>query len=183
MEFIGTETGGRWFDRSLFKGTMFTFGVGEDISFELEAIAAGIKVICFDPTPKSILFMQNYPDIEFYPWGLLDKKGLKRFYLPSDPDYVSCSIDNLQWTYEYFEAPVYSLKQIIDCIEKTPDILKIDIEGAEYRVINWMFENNLFPCIFMVEFHENKNPKPFIRRISKIYREVHNEGNDYLFIK
>lgn len=179
MEFLGNEIGGRYFptERIFEDMLMFSFGVGEDISFELEMTRMGVRCICFDPTPKSIRFMVNYPKIEFYPWGLYHKAGQQRFYYPTDPTHVSCSIGNLQKTEKFFRARCISLQNAEDKFG-TPDILKMDIEGAEYAVIDKI---QFFPPILMVEFHGNKEEQ-YADYLAKVYQHVYKDNHDYLAI-
>jgi FkbM family methyltransferase len=177
MEFLGNEIGGRFFPTErIFDGMlMFTFGVGEDISFELEMARMGVRCICFDPTPKSIQYMKQYPHIEFKPWGLFHKSMQKRFYYPKDPNHVSCSIGNLQGTTEWFKARCITLEVATEKFG-IPDIVKMDIEGAEYKVIdNFQF----WPEILMVEFHGNKE-KQYADYLALQYGTVHKDNHDYL---
>lgn len=178
LEFLGNEIGGRWVKKGslLPDMTMFSFGVGEDISFELEAVKRGVKVFLFDPTPKSISYMKNF-DIPFYPIGISHKSGKEKFYFPHNPNHVSCSIVNLQGTSEYFWAEVLTLKDIIKMIGVNPDIIKLDVEGEEYRVINGM---NL-PKILMVEFHGG-GEFLYVDFLRTKYKESYVSGKDYLFI-
>lgn len=191
LEFIGTPTGGRWFNRDLFKGTLYCFGVGEDISFELAAADAGMDVFCFDPTPRSWQYMQtiSHPRVHLIRNGLGAFCGRRTFYYPANRDEVSCSMANLQHTEESFEAFVIDLSMALKSVEFNQnrafpmDILKIDIEGTEYEVIRWMLLNKFFPPVFMVEFHPNEEPWSLIAELRNYYSKVYMDNNDYLFIK
>lgn len=177
MEFLGNEIGGRFFptERIVEDMVMFSFGVGEDISFELDMTRMGVKCILFDPTPKSIQFMKKYPDMEFHPWGLHHKGGQKRFYYPKDPNHVSCSIGNLQKTDKWFQARTITLDVAQQKFGEY-NILKMDIEGAEYMVIDKI---QFFPEILMVEFHGPREDK-YAELLKTVYQHVHKDGHDYL---
>jgi FkbM family methyltransferase len=186
MEYLGTETGGRFFPTDRFKEGMvlFSFGVGEDISFELEAVKHGVRVYCFDPTPKASTYIATLSaPVEFRAWGLADTTEIRRFYLPENPEYVSCSMVNLQGTADYFNAQCYCLDDIkrLLKVEKI-DILKLDIEGEEYAVIDELSRDE-YPEILMVEFHPNGDPSEYAEWLmGNVYTEVYQFGNDYLFL-
>lgn len=182
MEYLGTETGGRWFPTEEIREGMvlFSFGVGEDISFELELLSRGVEVYCFDPTPKSKIYIEalNEPRIHFYPVGLWIKDMDVNFYYPERDEWVSCSITNMR-SKDYFVGTVKTLRTIIDELEIAPDILKLDIEGAEYRVIDKM---KTFPPILMVEFHDNEEHGMYVQWIGANYENCFNSNKDYLFL-
>jgi FkbM family methyltransferase len=191
LEFWGNEIGGRWIATDALEAdmTIFSFGVGEDISFELECLKRGYMVFCFDPTPRSIAYINpmvlnkdNDPNLKglyFRPIGISNVEGVERFYYPKNKSFVSCSFVRKE-TDEYFEANVYTLKQIIESVGRKPDIVKLDIEGAEYGVIDSMHNMN-YPKILMVEFHGDKEAD-YANLLSMIYNQVFQNGHDYLFI-
>src|SRR4051812_43579021 len=93
IQWFGTEYGGFYLDSSLLdaSSTLLSFGVGEDISFDLAVYAHGVKNIhLFDPTPKSIAFMKalNLPAaIHFHSVGLSDVNETAKFFLPKNDNY------------------------------------------------------------------------------------------------
>jgi len=182
MEYLGTETGGRYFPLERIKPgmVMLSFGVGEDISFELEMMDRGVIVHCFDPTPKSVKYIKSLGrDVSFYAWGIACKSGKHRFYLPANRDYVSCSIVNLQGTADYFTAQCYTLADIMHKIGLDHiDILKLDIEGLEYQLLDQIE----LPPILMVEFHSNGDPTDFAWMLTDNYSDVFVNGQDHLFL-
>lgn len=158
-------------------------GAGEDISFEVGlAEKYGCKVIIIDPTPQShhhliglksaIRKGWDYPinnsEKEFYkatsktiksltlqPLGLWDSDHFKKkFYAPKKEGHVSHSIHNIQKTDTYFEAPVMKLSSIMKMFGHIKiDLLKMDIEGAEFPVIDNILAEKLYINTLCVEFH------------------------------
>ena len=65
------------------------------------------------------------------------------------------------------------------------DLLKMDIEGAEYEVINDILEKNIDIDIILVELHGNeKKIINFVKKIiSKGYYLVKYRNADIIFIK
>lgn len=160
---IGTDYGGwvvptRMLDAN---SICYCFGCGEDISFDLGLIDRfGCHVFGFDPTPRSAQYVRETTrgnaKYHFYEIGLWDQEGTVRFFAPKDPAHISHSALNLQKTENYFSARVRQLSDIMrDNQHAGLDLLKIDIEGAEYRVIAAMLRDGIRPKIFCVEFHED----------------------------
>lgn len=136
---------------------IFSVGVGEDISFDLELIKTfGCQVLAFDPTPRSIdwLKTQDLPkEFQFFPWGLGAMDGLASFAAPADARHVSYSSVVLRG--HSVQCEVYSLATLMRKVGRDKiDLLKMDIEGSEYDVINDMLNHNhLRPRQVLTEFH------------------------------
>lgn len=135
-------------------------GVGEDISFDLALMERfGCEVHAFDPTPRAIEFVRrnaaDVPRFHFHPVGLWERDEQLRFYAPSNPKHVSHSVMNLQQTDSFFEAPCRSLTSLMNELGHARiDLLKLDIEGAEQRVIAAMLEQGVTVKVLCVEFDE-----------------------------
>ncbi|HWK49396.1 MAG TPA: FkbM family methyltransferase, partial [Steroidobacter sp.] len=138
----------------------YCVGVGEDISFDLALMEHfGCEVHAFDPTPRAIEFVRkNAAELRrfhFHPLGVWDRDELLRFYAPSNPAHVSHSVMNLQQTDSYFEAPCRSLTSLMEELGHARiDLLKLDVEGAEHRVIAAMLEHAVTAKVLCVEFDE-----------------------------
>lgn len=144
-------------------------GAGEDISFDI-ALAKRFKgeIFIFDPTPRAIDYCNNTlknldqevaKKITFFPHGVWSEDTNIKFYTPENKDHISHSILNLQKTGDYFTAQVKTLKTI--CTELSIDqidILKLDIEGAEYEVLKSIKLLNVPIKQICVEFDELFNP-------------------------
>lgn len=123
------------------KTLIYSFGIGEDISFEkacMEQLDA--EIYAFDPTPKSVQWMEGQKlgsSIKFYPYGLAVKDGSLSFYLPKNEQHVSGSLlKNEVCSDKKIVVPVKSLESVMKELgHHSIDILKMDIEGMEYEVI------------------------------------------------
>ena len=114
----------------------------------------------FDPTPRSVKWLkeQKLPNnFFFYPYGLADYDGLMEFYPPSNPNHVSFSIykhGSYAKKSKMVKAQVYRLKTIMEMLGHSRiDLLKMDIEGAEYAVIRDIIDSNIEIGQLIVEFH------------------------------
>jgi FkbM family methyltransferase len=135
-------------------------GVGEDVSFDLALMERfGCEVHAFDPTPRAIEFVRrtvaDVPGFHFHPVGIWERDEQLRFYAPSNPDHVSHSVMNLQQTDSFFEAPCRSLPSLMNELSHARiDLLKLDIEGAEQRVLAAMLTAGITVKVLCVEFDE-----------------------------
>jgi len=138
---------------------VYSFGVGCDVSFDLEIINYfDLKIYAFDPTPKSIAWVkdQNLPkQFILIEYGLANFDGKAKFHPPENPDYVSATILERETTEnEAYKVDVKKLKTImVELGHKNIDLLKMDIEGAEYEVIDDFIAGGIKPKQILIEFH------------------------------
>ena len=172
-------------------GVAICVGAGEDISFDL-AIARkyAISVHIIDPTPRAKAHVQtvlqgikhninvaiNNSHADFYDFsgvsaslvkfhykGFWGRNRKMRFYAPEDTADVSHSIMNLQMTKAFFEADCVTPEQFCaDNDIKDVELMKLDIEGAEYSVIGSLRKSSIRPRILCIEFDEGHNPANFL---------------------
>jgi FkbM family methyltransferase len=143
-------------------------GVGEDISFDIElAEKLSCDIHSFDPTPRAAAHIERtkYPsNYTFHPYGLWSSDETLKFYAPRNEDHVSHSILNLQETFDYFEGEVKSLKSTMSELgHHSIDLLKLDIEGAEYETLGQAIRDDIDFDILCVEFDQ---PYPFRKTLS-----------------
>jgi FkbM family methyltransferase len=137
---------------------VYSFGVGEDISFDLELIRRfGLQVHAFDPTPRSIEWIgsQTLPkEFEFHPYGVADADGRRKFAPPVNPEYVSHTMLQRKTPWPAIEVPVSRLPTILGSLgHEKIHLLKMDIEGAEYEVLANMFASGIQVDQLLIEFH------------------------------
>ena len=179
--------------------TVFSFGAGTDISFDLAAIERfGCNVWVFDPTPKSVAWINglNLPEqLMFHPIGIDQADGEVQLYSPPDPEHVSFAINPAPSAEGQFSitANVMRLESIVSHLAcALPDILKLDVEGFEYRVIADVLSGPIRPAQLLVEFHHGKygfDISDTARSVASLknagYRIFHvsQSGREYGFIR
>lgn len=171
---------------------VYSGGVGNDISFELELIKKyQLQLYAFDPTPAAIKYISKFKNnkkLHFYPWGLWSQNKKVKFFLPKNKNDVSHSIVNLQQTNEYFLAVCKKISTIKKKFKhRHIDLLKIDIEGAEYEVLNSMLSANILPKIICVEFDQPASIAKMKKMIDKLvlhqYMLVKQDFFNFTFIR
>ena len=173
--------------------TCYCGGVGEDITFDLGMIERfGCTIHAFDPTPRAIAFAREHAGAEarfrFHPVGLWSEDTVLRFFAPRDPAHVSHSIVNLQRTDTYFEAPCRSLPSLMrELGHDHIDLVKVDIEGAEHRVVAAMLESGILPAVLCMEIDQPVGARTLWRTVRRIrsagYALVAVDGWNLTFIR
>ncbi|SMO80130.1 methyltransferase, FkbM family [Saccharicrinis carchari] len=143
------------------KSIVYSFGIGEDVSFDNTVIKKhACHVFGFDPTPKSIDWIYSQKTnkkFHFYKFGISDKSGFVDFFLPKNPEYVSGSLldtTNVD-TNRKVRVVMKSLEDIMNELNhKHIDVLKMDIEGAEYDVIDNILRSKVSITQILIEFHD-----------------------------
>ena len=162
--FFGTEYGGWCLATDGIDGdsVVYSFGVGEDISFDSAVIKAyGMQVHAFDPTPRSASWLTTQPVSDrfvFHPYGLADRDGVMRFYEPKDRRHVSHSTIQ-HGDIDHDRAHEWQVRRLETIMEELGhehiDVLKMDIEGGEYSVIESLCRGAVRPAQILVEFHHH----------------------------
>lgn len=182
-ERFGSEYGGWEIATEGINGqsVVYSFGIGEDATFDTALIEKyGLTVHAFDPTPKSIQWVkeQKLPDrFVLHPYGVAAVDGDLHFNPPENPDHVSHTIlDRPATSAEAILVPVKRLASIVkELAHERIDILKMDIEGAEYEVIEDLASSDIRPRQFLVEFH-HRAPGIGIRRTENAIERLRSMG-------
>lgn len=138
---------------------VYSFGVGEDASFDSALIDRyNLVVHAFDPTPKSIEWVkkQGFPNsFVMHDCGIAAFDGNVSFNPPENPDHVSHTVLSRPSTNSMaITVPVKRLDTIMKELKHSHiDILKMDIEGAEYDVIDDINKSGIRPKQMLIEFH------------------------------
>jgi FkbM family methyltransferase len=163
-EWYGSSYGGFYVYTPLLneQSIVYSFGIGEDVSFDKTINEKhGCHIYAFDPTPKSINWIKNQAlfnnsKFHFYEFGINKESGFVDFYLPKNPEYVSGSIINSNHldSKTKISVEMKSIKDILLILRHTHiDILKMDIEGSEYDVIEDILNADVVINQILIEFH------------------------------
>ncbi len=159
------KDGGWWFTpEGLNSGSIvYSLGVGDDIDFDLSVIEKyGVTVHAFDPTPSSIDMLdgRDLPQrFEFHPWAVSATDGSLTFYPRlrkdgSKSDVMYTMIAEEETIDDAIEVAAYSLSTISEKLgHQKIDLMKMDIEGAEYEVLDSLLASPIKPSQLLVEFH------------------------------
>jgi len=118
----------------------------------------------------------------------------QKFYMNKNSNHISGSFDsdmNFVNKNNYINVHIKTIDSIMKKYNhKRIDILKLDIEGLEISVLNYILDKNILPKIICVDFdsvREGKHKKEFDllkkRLKSKNYYLYHNDNLDITFIR
>lgn len=161
---------------------VLSFGVGEDITFDLGMVEAfGAEVFAYDPTPRCVEWIGRQslpPEFQFYPFAVGAKDEVRKFFAPANSAHVSHSIHSANGTGEEASVSVQfkSFRTVVEELNTADiDVLKMDIEGAEYEVIDALLGSPTRPRQLLVEFH-HRNPPLHVRDTKQAVARLHEAG-------
>ncbi len=170
--------GGSWTicpDGITSESVVYSFGIGRDLSFDLDLIDKHhLTVHAFDPTPSSLQWVRTHirsPSLMIYDYGIAGVDGEIEFYPPR-------KTTSAHWTpvkrYRMMEdqpikARVKTLQSIMtELRHEHIDILKMDIEGGEYDVIDDIVTHRWPIRQLVVEFHHAYETIPLSDTIAAV---------------
>jgi len=170
-------------------------GVGEDVSFDLALIEKhACEVFSFDPTPRSVEFVENEiatdPRFHFLPYGIWSEDRTMTFHQPEE-ELMFHSLTTGAVASGGFDAECKRLGTLMrELGHDHIDLLKLDIEGAEYDVVDDLIICGIRPRVLCVEFHGVMHMDASMRRLRRSlralaqagYRIVHIEHENFTFL-
>jgi FkbM family methyltransferase len=183
---LGSEYGGWAVPRNVVTSdwTCYTAGVGEDASFDLALAELGCDVVAIDPTPRAIAYMQSllaaHPNLRLAPYAVWDADTEIEFFPPANIEHVSYSATNRQRTADPIRVPARTISSIaLEFRHQRIDLLKLDVEGAEYPVLESLDLESLQVQVLCVEFHDDHG----FRRMGAAVRSVLQRGFDIAAVR
>lgn len=142
---------------------IYSVGVGYDISFDRALIRRfGCQVHAFDPTRLACdwLATLRLPDrFSYHQIGLAGYDGEAEFRLPENYTVSFTPLANVKG-HSHQRATVCRLQTLMDMLgHEQIDILKIDIEGGEFEVIDDLVASRANIGQLLIEFHARFIPE------------------------
>jgi len=173
---------------------IYSGGVGNDISFEHSLVKEfGCTVNLFDPSPTGIATMKRLentnPQLKFLPVGLAGQPCTLRLVPPLSSEEGSWFMHEVKGS---FEAPCLDLGSLMKQNHHSfVDLVKLDIEGSEYGVIENILDARIPVRQILVEFHHGLLPgirlsqslRAGLRLLSRDYMLISIFGTTYSFIR
>jgi FkbM family methyltransferase len=163
-------------------------GVGKAMTFEVELAKMTLQpVLVFDPSPTGVrtASMTEAQNLQFFPIGLAANAGVLQFSVPADPDEGSYSMT--QGNLEVVSFECHDLATIMSRNgDSHIDLLKMDIEGFEFDIVNQFLDQNIPVRQLCVEFHRWFRPGETLRTIARLYRNgyriIYKRYGDFTFV-
>jgi FkbM family methyltransferase len=169
---------------------VYSMGIGDNIDFELALMDEwGAEVHAFDPTPPAA-WVNNLglPDrFHFHAWAAAAEDGelmlyprIKRDGSTSDDMYTLVAGESGR--HDGIKVPAKSISSIMATLgHDSVDIIKLDIEGAEYEVLEDLLSGRIRPRHLLVEFHHSF-PGIGKSKTTAIVRQLQLNGYRILFV-
>lgn len=205
---LGTRYGGWWIDADYVgpSALLIDAGLGEDISFPAAFLArfVGSRVIGVEPNPRSLAYCRAHPrvgmEIREQAFWISSDKTLT-FHLPRPQNTLPKGADgvsgSLVGSHEYVEGGDMLTVNTTDLAtllaeagSSECDVLKLDIEGAEYEVLEQLCANGDIRRArqVLIEFHHRvthhgiEETQAAVGKICNCgFQLVHIESRNYIF--
>ena len=142
---------------------VYSLGVGDSVDFDIDLIKAfGLTVYAFDPTPWAMDWVDGLelPDeFIFKPWAAAAEDGSLRLYRRVDrrgkrAEVMWTADENAGDPDDYMDAPAYTVQSMMDKLgHRKVDLLKMDVEGAEFSILDGLRSVRQLPEQLLVEYH------------------------------
>ncbi|ACF42739.1 FkbM family methyltransferase [Pelodictyon phaeoclathratiforme] len=180
---------------------VFSLGVGDDIGFDKGLIVAyNCNVHAFDPTPRWIEWIKSQdlsPQFHFYPYAIGGRDGRMKLFprMPKGkPSSTMLTVMN-EGAKDEGDGIDVTVKRLSTLMAELGvshiDILKMDIEAAEYEVIDDFLAAQLSVYQLLVEFHHRFSSVPLQKTrdtLDKLYKAgyrifyITEKAREYSFI-
>ncbi len=172
---------------------IYSFGVANNISWELEMIKNfGCEIHAFDMTPGSIEWIKGIslpPQFNFHPYGIAHFDGLQYFRMKKKKNWPFHNASTIMWPEaDLVPLPVKTLSTIMKELgHKHIDVLKMDIEGSEYKVLKNI--KGVSVTQILVEMHTPTKSELLFKWIAQLrlfirgYHLIKKKESDYTYIK
>lgn len=117
-------------------GVAVCFDIGANVGlYTLLFARAGARVVAFEPVPRNVAWLERtlranrVTSATVVPWAMADRDGFDRF-----DSGANCAVGHLA---DHGRQPVAvtSVDQFVSRYGIVPDLIKIDVEGAEAQVL------------------------------------------------
>ena len=142
---------------------VYSLGVGDSIDLDIDLIHHySLSVHAFDPTPYSEEWIANLElpsNFVFHPWAAAGKDGSLRLYRRRNRRGKTSKV---MWTADssagddgdFVDVPAYTIRTMMEKLgHDRIDLLKVDVEGAEYAILDGLGDVANLPTQLLVEFH------------------------------
>lgn len=180
---------------------VYSLGIGKDITFDMSVISRfGARIHAFDPTPTAMAWLSEQilpPHFNALPLGIAAYDGTAVFSPPDDPVNPSYAFHGRSGEGIISGATVVCEVRRLSTLMRELghsqiDLLKMDIEGAEYEVIQDLTEAGVSVKQLLVEFHHRKpgiGPKKTCQAVAQLRRagfklfHISSSGQEMAFIR
>lgn len=170
---------------------VFSLGVGNDIRFDQDVMSRfSCHVHAFDPTPRWIEWIKTLElptEFHFHPCAIGDYDGSMTMFprVPRKGKRSSRMLTTVNEGLEAGDGIQVSVRKVSSILKELQldaiDILKMDIEAAEYEVIDDILSDNVEVYQILVEFHHRFKTVP-LEKTRRAVEKLHQAGYRVFYI-
>lgn len=158
---LGTYYGGWWIPEVRPGGVAVCVGAGTDVTFDLELRRLGYRVITVDPTPAATEYLEQFRgELELVPVGVWTSTGSVTFSRDAVFDESWMIGESAPAGTATDSDDTFAVMSVRDLFKhvgvEAADVLKLDIEGAEHRVLRSMLADRILPHTLCVEYDDHR---------------------------
>lgn len=184
---LGSVPGGWTFPTELLQPSWICYmvGAGGDVAVDVDLIRGyGVTVRSFDPVEAYVTSAREEADgderFHAYHAGIALQDGPIRMQATHHPGSQSVSAAQLYDTNDFVELPGRSLSSLMaEFGDPQIDLLKVDIEGAEYDVVPHLDLHAMGVKVFSVQVHHNGS----VGQATRLIAGVRDQGYDLVAIR
>lgn len=173
------------------KSTVISLGIGKDIQFDTEMIKRfSCQVHAFDPTPKCITWIKTLglpAQFHFYPYAVCNYDGSMRMFprMLKKGKRSNSMLTLVNDGFEENEGIDVKVKKVTTVLKELNldaiGILKMDIEAAEYEVIDDILKDQIPVYQIIVEFH-HRFPFVSVQQTKDAFLKLYEAGYRIFYI-
>lgn len=171
------------------ESVVYSIGVGGDITFDTELINRfGVTVHAFDPIPSPSLSTAEVERLVLHDYGIAERDGNHAFH-PINPSSPRGSHTILSFDSPDEGASLgkrVKMKRLVTVMQDLGhdhiDILKMDIEGAEWALIPDIINSHLDIYQILIEFHHLLFRQVGVKATEETIRLLKDRGYDIFYI-
>ena len=176
---IGSDWGGWSIPDDVLDSSSICYcaGAGGDVSFDLGVMKRyGATIRCFDPFEifgrQAMELADGDPRFSFHEIAITAQDGPLLMYGRQDEIEGAVSAANIYRTRDSFVRPGRSLSSLMkEFGDPRIDLLKLDIEGSEYEVLESLDPASLGVKVLCVEFHHTSSAARALSIIKRLGRD------------
>lgn len=144
----------------------------------IKFMAPHAQVLCFEPNPAALVVLQKNitanhwgDSVEAHPYALGEQDGTAAFYRKAETD--SSAGTTPLGRAKAFEVEV---KRLSEFVNGPVDLLKLDIEGGEFAVLDDLIQTEKLRQIQRIQLEYHYEPGVFTRPLSDILVLLEQQG-------
>ncbi len=145
----------------------------------------GAHIDCFEPNPGALPYLREnvaeYKNVEVHPYALADADGMMNFFIDADiaGSSIASAVDLMSSKHRPSKEISVEARKLSSFITSPVDILKMDIEGGEWGVMEDLVASGKIAQVrtMLMEFHYD--PKTLPQSLTKMLTLLEQNGFFY----